>query len=38
MEQNELKREISFEAISFEIPYPAEAQNSNIIKIKECQV
>ena len=32
MEQNELKREISFEAISFEaisseIPQPAEAQN-----------
>ena len=32
MEQNQLKREISFEAISFETLHPAEAQNSNIIK------
>ena len=32
MEKNELKRVVSFEAISFEILHPTEAQNSNIIK------
>ena len=32
IKQNELKRAISFEAISFKVPLPTEAQNSNIIK------
>ena len=27
-----MKKEISFKVISLEIPHPAEAQNSNIIK------
>ena len=38
MEQNKLKRVISFEAISFEIPQPTVAQDSNIIEFGECQV
>jgi len=34
MEQNKLKRAISFEAISFEILHSAVEQNSNIINIR----